>query len=159
MLYYSQELRGTDASIKHRKKEAHIMAKISNRAIDARAGQGKRNQTGQILFNWISNDEGTYNGVQRSVTEAFLSEGQDIIAAGSMLKTWVESEAEQYKEDARRRDWSKANRIFRESRESIYGMLSELLDQILSSMTEADWQILAADLLEEPWQTQIHNTR
>lgn len=126
-----------------------------SRDITKQAGQGQRSRVGQIIFNWVSNDEVTYNAVQALVTDAFEAE-TDIIDAGAALRAWVEEEAADYKETVERaRLDRRVSPLQRDHQASIFGLMGELLDYAIVSMSEADWQVLAADLLQEPWRSAI----
>ena len=126
-----------------------------SRDITRQAAQGSRGPLAQVIFNWVSNDEGTYNVVQSLVTAAF-EEQTDIIDAGAALRAWVEEEAENFKEDCAR---ARLNRRMsppeRDHVASVYGMMGDLLNYAIGEMTELDWQILAAGLLQEPWASAI----
>lgn len=124
--------------------------------LNIRAAQYRRSDLAQRLFNWISNDELTYNNVGNIVTSQFFSHGHDIDAAGSALKTWLELELEGYKTAARPTFHSGTLRRWIDHRETLYGLLSEMLEWAFQSMNEEDWQGLAADLLHEPYTTELH---
>lgn len=124
--------------------------------INARAGAYHRQGLAQHLFGWMGNDVLTYQAVQRIVTDTFLTEGADIGAAGGALKTWVDLEVASYQDAAAPSFPKGTSQSWRLHRESVYGLVSQLIEHALGDMQAADWQGLAADLLAEPYQARIH---